>query len=94
MYVESLVVMLVLQLARQCLHGMKLVKAKLYYPFADSLYLGPLTQYDNVEIENTADKYNATLEKVEIEDVVKLMIDKNIVAMFQGRSEAGPKSTW
>jgi len=67
-------------------------KSETVLPFADSLYLGPSYQYDDVEIENTADKYNATLEKVEMADVVKLMMNKNIVAMFQGRSEAGPRA--
>tara|TARA_B100001057_G_scaffold431456_1_gene458920 strand:+ start:2809 stop:4623 length:1815 start_codon:yes stop_codon:yes gene_type:complete len=61
-------------------------------PFGDSLYLGLDYYYDNKEIGHLADDYNATLEKVEMEDVVKLMCDKNIVAMFQGRSEAGPRA--
>ena len=45
----------------------------------DSLYLGPYG-YDNKEIGHLADDYNATLEKVKMEDVVKLMCEKNIVA--------------
>ena len=61
-------------------------------PFGESLYLGLDYHYDNGEIGHLADDYNATLEKVEIKDVVKLMCDKNIVAMFQGRSEAGPRA--
>ena len=51
-------------------------------PFADSLYLGLPHGYDNKEIGHPADDYNATLEKVKMEDVVKLMCEKNIVAMF------------
>lgn len=61
-------------------------------PFADSLYLGPSYAYDDKEIGHLADTYGATLEKVKMEDVVKLMCEKNIVAMFQGRSEAGPRA--
>lgn len=62
------------------------------FPFGESLYLGLNYGYDNKEIGHLADDYNATLEKVEIEDVVKLMREKNIIAMFQGRSEAGPRA--
>ena len=61
-------------------------------PFADSLYLGPSYRYDNKEIGHLADTYNAKLQKVEMPDVVKLMCEKNIVAMFQGRSESGPRA--
>ena len=61
-------------------------------PFGESLYLGLRYSYDDKEIGHLADTYGATLEKVEIEDVVKLMCNKNIIAMFQGRPEAGPKS--
>ena len=61
-------------------------------PFADSLYLGPSYGYDDKEIGHLADTYNATLQKVEMTDVVKLMCEKNIVAMFQGRSESGPRA--
>jgi len=61
-------------------------------PFAESLYLGPPKEYSKKEIEQTAKKYNATLEDKKISDVVKLMKDKNIVAVFQGRSESGPRA--
>ena len=67
-------------------------QSKKVMPFGESLYLGLSYYYDNKEIGHLADDYNATLEKVEMEDVVKLMCDKNIVAMFQGRSEAGPRA--
>ena len=61
-------------------------------PFGESLYLGLPQQYTNDQVTATAEKYNATLETTDIESVVKLMCDKNIVAMFQGRSESGPRA--
>ena len=62
-------------------------------PYADSLYLGFEYNYSNEEIANTADKYNAKItDDVSNKDIVELMRDKNIVAMFQGRSEAGPRA--
>ena len=50
-----------------------------------SLYLGP----------NTKTKYNLEgleTEKVTPADIAKMISEKNIVAMFQGRSEAGPRA--
>jgi len=50
-----------------------------------SLYLGPKHEesYDFGDIET---------EKVEPADIAKLISEKNIVAMYQGRSEAGPRA--
>jgi len=61
-------------------------------PFGESLYLGLPRTYTSEEVAATAEKYNATLETTDIESVVKIMRDKNIVAMFQGRSESGPRA--
>jgi len=61
-------------------------------PFGESLYLGPPKQYTKEDINNTAEKYKATVEKTTMEEVVKLMCEKNIVALFQGRSESGPRA--
>jgi len=52
----------------------------------ETLYLGPQPEYDelkslDVEITETTTK-----------DVAKLIADNNIVALFQGRSEAGPRA--
>lgn len=60
--------------------------------FAQNLYLGPPRNYTESDVERLAEKYNATIEKVDMESVVQLMIDKNIIAMYQGRSEAGPRA--
>lgn len=56
------------------------------------IYLGPEYHYTAEEIQITADKYEATVSAATKEDVVSLMRQKNIVAMFQGRSENGPRA--
>lgn len=62
-------------------------------PYADSLYLGPAYCYSDEEIQAVAEKYNATsVRKATHTDVVKLLREKNIVTMFQGRSESGPRA--
>ena len=61
-------------------------------PFAQSLYLGPKYELTNSYITEVAEKYNAKLEQTEMSSVVELMRNKNIVAMFQGRSESGPRA--
>jgi len=65
--------------------------------YADSLYLGPQYTYTNDEIVLTAKKYNAEIQTVTKKDVVELMTGKvtgnrNIVTIFQGRSENGPRA--
>jgi carbamoyltransferase len=57
-----------------------------------SIYLGPQYKYSAEEIQATADKYQAEVHSATKEDVVNLMTQKNIVAMFQGRSENGPRA--
>lgn len=61
-------------------------------PFGESLYLGPPKEYTYSDVEAVAEKYNAEITDATEKDVVSLMRDKNIVAMFQGRSEAGPRA--
>lgn len=61
-------------------------------PFGESLYLGFPKEYTHLDIESVANKYNADIADATEKDVVNLMRDKNIVAMFQGRSEAGPRA--
>jgi len=57
-----------------------------------NLYLGPEYHYTTEEIDVIGEKYGATIEDATHADVVKLITDKNIVALFQGRSEAGPRA--
>ena len=61
-------------------------------PYADSLYLGPAYCYSDDEIKATVTKYNGTITKATHTDIVKLLRGKNIVTMFQGRSESGPRA--
>lgn len=61
-------------------------------PYADSLYLGPQYTYSDKEIKDTVEKYNATIRDATHADVISLLRDKNIVTMFQGRSENGPRA--
>lgn len=61
--------------------------------YADSLYLGPEYIYSQDQIEETAKKYGATdVYAAHYADVVKLLQEKNIVSIFQGRSENGPRA--
>jgi carbamoyltransferase len=61
--------------------------------YADSLYLGPEKTYDQEEILKTAEKYNATVHTdVENDEIVAMLRRKNIVSLFQGRSENGPRA--
>jgi len=61
--------------------------------YAESLYLGPSYTYTKEDVEAVAEKYNATrVFEASNSDVVKLLRDKNIVTLFQGRSESGPRA--
>jgi carbamoyltransferase len=61
-------------------------------PYADSLYLGPSYTYAQDEIDSVVQKYNAKINKATNADVIALLREKNIVTMFQGRSESGPRA--
>ena len=58
------------------------------------LYYGPEYTYEPEFIEQIATNWGATAIRggVTYSDVVNLITDKNIVAMYQGRSEAGPRA--
>lgn len=59
----------------------------------DNLYTGISYMYTEGQINETAEKYNATsVIDATHEDVIDLITSKNIVALFQGRSEAGPRA--
>ena len=70
----------------------QLTNSETVRPYAESLYLGPKVEYTKQNIEQLAEKYNATITPATDEEVVDIMCDKNIVAMFQGRSESGPRA--
>ena len=56
------------------------------------IYLGFKYEYTENDIEKLAKKYGASIEDADDSQVVNLMTSKNIVACFQGRSEAGPRA--
>lgn len=56
------------------------------------IYLGPQYNYSEEDIERIAAEYDAEISDATKEDVINLMTQKNIVAMFQGRSENGPRA--
>ena len=59
----------------------------------DTLYLGPSYCYTNEEIESkVAAIKDATVVDAAHKDIVKLLREKNIVTIFQGRSENGPRA--
>ena len=58
-----------------------------------TLYTGFEYMYSTDEIVDTADKYESTrVFEATNKDVIDLITNKNIVAVFQGRSEAGPRA--
>ena len=59
---------------------------------AETLYLGPKYEYSDADITKTCDKYEAELCEATDETVIDLITNKNIVAVFQGRSESGPRA--
>ena len=61
-------------------------------PMKPEIYLGPSYTYSESDIENLANKFNATIEDADDDKVVDLMTSKNIVSVFQGRSENGPRA--
>ncbi len=56
------------------------------------IYLGPQYQYTDDQISNLANEYGATVSDCNHNQVVELLEQKNIVALFQGRSENGPRA--
>jgi len=75
------------------LHYHNLSKDATVRPHVHDLYTGPEYQYENDEILAVAEKYNATrVFEANHKDAVELITNKNIVALFQGKSEAGPRA--
>ena len=62
--------------------------------FGESLFLGPKQKNTTEEIVEIAKKYGATniYNNQHPDDAVKLILKGNIVALFQGKSENGPRA--
>ena len=58
----------------------------------DSVYLGPEYSYSDKDIDAVAEKYNGTVTEATHDTLVDLITNKNIVSVFQGRSENGPRA--
>ena len=58
----------------------------------DSLYLGPSYSYTTEEIDRLSAKYGGVVQPATHDTLVDLITSKNIVALFQGRSENGPRA--
>jgi carbamoyltransferase len=58
----------------------------------DGLYLGIDYSYTNNDVTSLANTYNFEVLDVTDDDVVDLLLQKNIVTLFQGRSENGPRA--
>lgn len=57
----------------------------------ETIYYGSKLQYELKDIKSKLLPHEE-LDTVEYSDVAKLIADRNIVAIFQGRSEAGPRA--
>ena len=74
-------------------HYHKVTKDREVKPMITDLYYGPKYDYDIDYIKDLANYYDATrIFEADHGDAVDLITKKNIVAMFQGRSEAGPRA--
>lgn len=56
------------------------------------IYLGFSYDYSDNDINKIAEKYGAIVQDADDNTAIELMTSKNIVACFQGRSEAGPRA--
>lgn len=59
---------------------------------AETIYLGPRYNITEDTVRDIVKKYNGEVTDASNKDVVDLLIEKNIVAQFQGRSENGPRA--
>ena len=61
-------------------------------PQATDVYLGPEHNITNNDVEQTAQMFDAEITDATNEDIVELITNRNIVTVFQGRSENGPRA--
>jgi len=61
-------------------------------PRTDSLYLGPKYNYNAQQLKTISKEFSAEVSDCSNEDVIELITSKNIVAIFQGQSENGPRA--
>jgi len=68
------------------------VKDRDIYDFKHNLYLGPKYDYSAEQIDSVVNAFSAEIEDADYDKVVELLTNRNIVAMFQGGSENGPRA--
>jgi len=56
------------------------------------IYLGPKHNYTSTELDAICEKYSAEIVDTTPKEIIELLRKKNIVTMFQGRSENGPRA--
>ena len=61
-------------------------------PYADSVYLGPAPTHTITEMHSLVEEHKGTTREVTYKEVVDILRKKNIVTIFQGRSENGPRA--
>jgi len=59
---------------------------------SDTLYLGPQYSLTDADINKFVDSHGVTISDATHDTIVDLLLEKNIVAIFQGRSENGPRA--
>lgn len=58
----------------------------------DGLYLGPVHSYTEEDFSKLQEEYGFEIKDATNDDVVDLLTTKNIVTIYQGRSENGPRA--
>lgn len=58
----------------------------------DGVYLGPQHHYTDEDFKKLQDDYGFEMRDATHDDVVDLLTSKNIVTLYQGRSENGPRA--
>ena len=61
-------------------------------PRDNNLYLGPKYNYSITDIDDLATEFNAEVCNATNIDIIDLITNKNIVTIYQGRSENGPRA--
>ncbi|MBR19760.1 MAG: hypothetical protein CMA64_06395 [Euryarchaeota archaeon] len=67
-------------------------KDKEVRPYTETIYEGFKYDYKLDDITETAEKYGASVKDATNKEVVDLIKDRNIVTIFQGQSENGPRA--
>lgn len=67
-------------------------KDKKVRPFAETIYEGFAYCHSDDEIKNTANKYGAEVIDATNDNIVDLITNRNIVTIWQGKSENGPRA--